>query len=447
MEKQVSIEVRDSLADVPAKQWNALTQDGNPFLRHEFLHTLDSTGCLGDRTGWYPRYFLLWEGDAEPEDYDDDDIDESAALETDRQLIGAVPAYVKTNSYGEFVFDWAWAEAYERHQQDYYPKLVSSIPFTPATGRRLLTRADQPFEDTVRLLAAGVRQFAISQKYSSAHFLFLTEAESRVLCADSTLHEPSEGQADTTSSDEAENDTDFDAQQTPRHSATDHLKRQDCQYHWHNDDYQDFDDFLSRCTAKRRKTIRRERRYVTDAAIRLEQRLGGTLSEQEWKWVHQFYRSTFDRKWGNPSLTRKFFQQIGQLMGDEVLIVFAYDPNDETPHWPVACSIMFIGATTLYGRFWGCRAEFNALHFEACYYQGIEYCIANGIEHFEPGAQGEHKITRGFVPTLTQSAHYIDHPQFRDAIANFLRQEVPHVQQRCKGLNDLLPFKSDMLTI
>ncbi|MFK7860145.1 MAG: GNAT family N-acetyltransferase [Granulosicoccus sp.] len=445
MNSQLHIEVRDSLADVPAEQWNALSQDGNPFLRHEFLHTLDTTGCLGERTGWYPRYFFLWQGDKDK-----------------RELIGAVPAYVKTNSYGEFVFDWAWAEAYERHQMDYYPKLVCSIPFTPATGRRLLTRADQPFEETVRLLAAGVRQFVQNEKLSSGHFLFLTEAESKVL-SDSSLHvqteSPGQQQDQNDPADPNQNTSEkanFEENNTEEtHSEdiseenlkADFLRRMDCQYHWHNDNYTSFEDFLARCTAKRRKTIRRERRYVTDAALRLEPRMGSTLSEKEWRWVHQFYTSTFDRKWGNPSLTRAFFEQIGEQLGDHVLIVFAYDPDDETPDWPVACSIMFVGTNTLYGRFWGCRAEYNALHFEACYYQGIEYCIANGIDHFEPGAQGEHKITRGFVPTLTRSAHYIRHPQFRSAIENFLSQETPYVQQRCKGLSDLLPFKQQNLSV
>ncbi len=435
LQKALQVEVRDSLAEVLPAQWNALCDDGNPFLRHEFLHTLDITGCLGDRTGWYPRYFLLWETDK-----DGDQGDESAG----KQLLGAVPSYIKTNSYGEFVFDWAWADAYQRHQMEYYPKLVSSIPFTPATGRRLLVRADQPFEDTVRLLAAAVRQYAHSEKFSSVHFLFLTEAESDVLCATRPVTMPeSEPRSERhANADTAEAD-DIDQLAV----VTDHLRRFDCQYHWHNNGYSDFEDFLSRCTAKRRKTIRRERRYVTDAGLRLEQRLGSTLSEQEWRWVHRFYKSTFDRKWGNPSLTRDFFEIIGKNMGDKVLIVFAYDPEDEQPEWPVACSIMFIGETTLYGRFWGCRVEYNALHFEACYYQGIEYCIVNSIQNFEPGAQGEHKITRGFVPTLTRSAHYIQHPQFRNAIANFLSQETPHVQQRCKGLNDLLPFKEESLTI
>jgi predicted N-acyltransferase len=389
MTSKLQIEIRDSLAEIEVDAWNGLSVDGNPFLRHEFLHSLQTTGCLGEATGWYPRYFLLW-------------------LETEagNELIAAVPAYLKTNSYGEFVFDWAWAEAYEKNQLDYYPKLVSSIPFTPATGRRLLIRADQPFEETLELLSSAIRQYADSEDFSGVHYLFVTKAESDAL------------------------------------TQTGHMKRMDCQYHWQNDGYADFDDFLSRCTSKRRKTIRRERRHVHDAGLRVERRLGDTLSEKEWRWVHTFYQSTFDRKWGNPSLTQDFFERVGRLMGTNMLIVFAYDETDEQPEWPVACSIMFIGETTLYGRFWGCRAEYNSLHFEACYYQGIEYCISHNLQSFEPGAQGEHKITRGFVPTLTYSAHHIKHPGFRDAIAKYLDQECQHVELRCTGLNDLLPFKS-----
>lgn len=412
MTANIHIEIRDSLSDVSSVQWNALSDDGNPFLRYEFLHTLDETGCLRDQTGWFPRYFLMWQGE-----------------DDDRELIGAAPTYIKTNSYGEFVFDWSWADAYQRHQFEYYPKLVSAIPFTPATGRRLLVRADQPFEFTAKMLALAIRQFTDSQDYSSAHFLFITQQESELLSANALT---------------------CDARQAEPEGldmASDHLKRMDCQYHWHNNGYANFEEFLAQCNAKRRKTIRRERRHVSDAGISLSQRTGDTLTSQEWQWVHQFYQSTFDRKWGNPSLTQQFFQEIGGRMGSQVLIVFAYDPQDETPEWPVACSIMFIGRDTLYGRFWGCRKEFNSLHFEACYYQGIDYCIDHKIRNFEPGAQGEHKITRGFVPTLTYSAHYIRHPGFRDAIADFLNQEAPHVEQRCIGLADLLPFKKDSLTL
>jgi len=436
MTQKIQIDVRDSLDAISASDWNALNSDGNPFVRYEFLHTLDSTGCLGKRTGWYPRYFLLWAEDG-----------------NNKELVAAVASYVKTNSYGEFVFDWAWAEAYERNQLDYYPKLVVSIPFTPATGPRILVRDDQDYEDTVLLLAQAVRQFSLSQGYTGVHYLFLTERDSTILSArepeDADALTNDKAEADPQSSEQADEDTESVILRQDDHTLVpdDHLKRLDCQYHWHNHDYQTFDDFLEACTSKRRKTIRRERRHVSDAGIRLEQRLGSSLSDQEWHWVHAFYQSTFDRKWGNPSLTETFFQQIGKVFGDNVLIVFAYDPEDPKPDKPIACSIMFIGEHTLYGRFWGCRRTINSLHFETCYYQGIAYCIENGIKHFEPGAQGEHKITRGFEPQLTRSAHFIAHPGFRDAIANFLDEETPYMEQRCAGLANLLPFKADTISL
>ena len=488
MTHTLQIEVRDSLADVPADEWDALDPDGNPFLRHAFLHGLEATGCLGRATGWHPRHVLL----RRVEDVDDgaaapggsrhggaaDDAtgkgggDGEDDAPRPGELIGAVPAYVKTNSYGEFVFDWAWADAYQRHGLDYYPKLVAAIPFTPATGRRLLVREDQPYAETVRLLAAAVRRFAMSEGYSGAHFLFLTAGESEILSASPALTADEEAalfdeadaeagvaaRADGETGDGTEGGpdggTDGERGGEPGDGvlgrlveADDHLRRLDCQYHWSNADYGTFDDFLAACTSKRRKTIRRERRHVTDAGLVLERRRGDTLSETEWHEVHGLYRSTYDRKWGNPSLTEAFFRRMGERFGAETLVVLARDPTDEAPIRPVACSIMFRGADTLYGRYWGCRREYNSLHFEACYYQGIEHCIEHGIARFEPGAQGEHKITRGFVPTLTRSAHWIAHPQFRDAIARFLAEEIPHVERRCEGLAELLPFKSDTLAL
>ena len=411
---QFQIEVHDSLGQVSKDAWNALVNDGNPFLRYEFLSALENTDCLGSRSGWYPRYFLLWSSPRKP-----------------RELLGAVPTYIKTNSYGEFVFDWAWADAYQQHDMEYYPKLVSSIPFTPATGRRLLTRHDQPRTETVQLLAAAVRQYCDTERFSSLHWLFLTESEADILCA-------TPAQEHT-----------FDAPLTAAKSvwATDHLRRIDCQYHWRNRSYATFDDYLAQCTAKRRKTIRRERRHVSDKNIRLEQRMGDSLTAQEWRWVHDFYESTFDRKWGNPSLTLAFFMNMGETFGDHVLIVFAYDDLDATPDHPIACSVMFSGKTTLYGRYWGCRKQINSLHFETCYYQGIDYCIRHGLDTFEPGAQGEHKITRGFEPTITRSAHYIAHPGFREAVSNFLVEETIYVEQKCSGLSNLLPFKSSEILI
>lgn len=420
VDSTLSIEVRDTLADVDQQQWNALCSDGNPFLTYEFLYSLESTNCLGKHNGWYPRYFLLWNESKQ------------------KKLVGAMPAYLKTNSYGEFVFDWAWAEAYERNNLPYYPKLVCSIPFTPATGQRILVHETLPREETRLMLANAARQFCHSENYSGVHWLFVTEAESTLLNqhSDNTVGKNTEKE-----------DPDEFASANDIAEAPTILLRTDCQYHWQNNNYQSFDDFLSQCTAKRRKTIRRERRHVTDASLKLVKRMGSTLQEHEWNYVHELYQSTFDRKWGNPSLTLKFFKRMGSVFGGNVLIVFAYDDTSNEPEKPIACSVMFVGETTLYGRYWGCRAQHNSLHFEACYYQGIEFCIENGLQVFEPGAQGEHKITRGFVPTITRSAHYIAHPGFRDAIAEFLEEERQHVELRCAGLTNLLPFKHNDLAI
>ena len=377
------VEVRDSLEEIDPASWNALRNDGNPFLLYEFFRALESTGCLGEKNGWYPRYFLVY---------------------LDQKLIAACPTFVKTNSYGEFVFDWSWADAYERNQLDYYPKMVSSIPYTPCTGKRFLVAEGVDEQTLILTLEKTIINFCAQQKYSSMHWLFVTKTESELL-SDAGL-----------------------------------LTRKDCQYHWQNRDYDSMDAFLAECTAKRRKTIKRERRHVTDAEITLERRLGDTLSDEEWAFVHSCYCSTFEQKWGSPSLTKAFFQQVGRTMGDKVLIVFAY----REPGSPMACSIMFIGKTTLYGRFWGCTEEHHSLHFEACYYQGIEFAIENKLQTFEPGAQGEHKITRGFQPTLTYSSHWIAHPQFSEAIERFLTEETKHVHQRCEGLSNLLPFKHDI---
>ncbi len=428
---QQVIEVRDSLEFIDASQWNALSDSGNPFVLYEFLYSLECTACMGEHNGWYPRYFFLW----------------SSEDDSNRELLAAVPAYIKTNSYGEFVFDWAWAEAYERNGLSYYPKLISSIPFTPATGPRLLIRADQPFAHTGRLLAAALMQFAASQEFSGVHFLFMTKAENDLLCGLDTL----DSDAKLTAADkraakpQSEANSESNLDEPSGEPKLGFMRRVDCQYHWHNDNYDSFDAFLSACTSKRRKTIRRERRHVSDANLTLVRRLGNTLSAQEWEQVHTLYASTYDRKWGNPNLSLEFFIRAGKEMGANILIVFAYEGNpDQISSLAVACSIMFVGESTLYGRFWGCNKHYNSLHFEACYYQGIEYCIEHNIANFEPGAQGEHKITRGFEPTITQSAHFIAQADFRGAIQDFLKEETGHIEDRCAGLANLLPFKAEL---
>lgn len=457
------VEVTDTLSGIDKQDWNELELRDNPFVQYEFLSTLEETGCVGKQTGWYPRYFLLKAvaADQLPQDkaekgepgqaratrddtaQEKSDQDKTSQQDVDLQdhdaatelsigrLLAVCPCYIKTHSYGEFVFDWAWADAYERHGMSYYPKMISAIPFTPATGPRILLNNDLPVasgkdnaaadsanhttedsaidtaitaDDAASLLIETILEFCRKQGFSSMHWLFTEEPQHKLLL---------------------------------QHKL---LSRLDCQYHWHNNGYTCFDDFLAQCNSKRRKTIRRERRYVTDANLRVERRLGSSLNSHEWGLVHQYYCATFDSKWGSPSLTREFFEQIGRDFGDNCLIVLAYSDGID----PIATSIMFFGGETLYGRFWGASEDHHCLHFEACYYQGIEFCIENNIKNFEPGAQGEHKITRGFEPTFTRSAHWIANDGFGEAVKRYLSEERELIEQRREGLNERLPFKLDL---
>ena len=377
----MQIEVCDSINKATAASWNALTDGSNPFVRYEFLSALENNKCAHAEHGWHPCHLMMKDGDA---------------------LIAAAPAYLKTHSYGEFVFDWAWAEAYERHGAAYYPKLISAIPFTPATGPRLLVAKGQDRKHCTEALMSAAVALCKQQNFSSAHWLFPSYEEAQEL------------------------------------EQGNYLLRMGVQYIWSNDDYQDFDDFLSRCTSKKRKNMRRERKRVQEQGVTLELLHGRELGSEDWKQVMRFYLDTFSRKWGNPTLNHGFFSEIGQSMGDDVIIVFASFDGKR-----VACSVMLKGTDTLYGRYWGCLEEFHSLHFEACYYQGIDYCIANGLKRFEPGAQGEHKIGRGFVPTPTWSAHYLENKDFSDAVRRFLNQERPAMEKHCEELHQLLPFRNE----
>ncbi len=376
----MQIEVCDSLASIALAEWNALTDGSNPFLRYEFLRALEDNDCVAADHGWHP-YHLLLKNDKD-------------------SLIAAAPTYLKTNSYGEFVFDFAWAEAYQRYGAEYYPKLICAVPFTPATGPRLLIKDGEDYTRCANALYRAAIALVDQQQLSSMHWLFPEEAESRLLASNG------------------------------------YMERMGCQYIWANDNYSDFDDFLSRCTSKKRKNLRRERKRVTEQGVTLEVLHGHELGSSDWAEVTAFYLDTFNRKWGNPTLNKGFFAQLGKTMGENVIIVFA--SHDEKR---VACSVMLKGKDTLFGRYWGCSEDFHSLHFEACYYQGIDYCIANGLSRFEPGAQGEHKIGRGFVPTPTWSAHYLRDKSFSDAVHRFLNQERPLMEQRCEELRSLLPFK------
>lgn len=311
-----------------------------------------------------------------------------------------MPLYLKDNSFGEFVFDWSWAEAYQRHGQSYYPKLVSAIPFTPATGPRLLIHPQADRKSVADALIERALTLAEELRCSSLHWLFTVPA---------------------------------DREQLVRHGF---LTRIGCQFHWYNPGYRDFDTFLATLNTKKRKNIKRERRLAVDSGLTIRVLTGDQVSAGEWAAMHRFYRQTFHKRGNFPVLTLGFFQQVGTALGNRVVLILAYRSGT-----PVAGALSYASDTTLYGRHWGCLAEFDSLHFELCYYQGIEYCIGHGLQRFEPGAQGEHKIWRGFLPTLTYSAHWLAHRGFRAAVADFLARETPAVQDYAKELSAHSPFR------
>ena len=354
--------VVNQLRDIPADAWNRVSGTAHPFLRHEFLSALETNGCVGDAYGWWPQHIVA---------YDADDT-----------LVGIAPLYLKNNSYGEFVFDWAWADAYQHAGVPYYPKLVSAIPYTPVTGPRLLVHPASDHARVSRAIIDRALSLTTGKQASSLHWLFCSEADTALLC-----------------------DAGF-------------MRRTGCHFHWHNHGYTSFEDFLSRLSSRKRKKIRRERRHVQEAGIEMLIVHGNEATAGQWQIMHSFYCSTFEKKSGMPTLSLGFFQEISRTMGEQVVLVFA--SHDETV---VAGAIMLRGENALYGRHWGCREEFNSLHFEACYYQGIDYCIRNNLQLFEPGAQGEHKISRGFLPAYTWSAHWVADERFRVAIRRYLLQE------------------------
>jgi uncharacterized protein len=372
-----------AIAEVPAEQWNALGHGGVPFLRHEFLAALESAGAVGGDSGWTPAHVVLYEG---------------------ATLVGALPLYRKSHSWGEFVFDFAWAQAYSRYGVPYYPKLVAATPFTPATGPRLLVRAGCEAARVRRaLLAAALDQ---SPDASSAHVEFATEEDARFLEADGWL------------------------------------ARIDCQFHWHNRGYQDFDGFLATFTAEKRKKAKRERRRVEEAGIAFRMRGGGDLSPAEWRRVYALHASTFHRHGHEPYLTPAVFALLAASKAVEPKVLTAEFQGEI-----IATAIFFRGADTLYGRYWGAAGEFHSLHFEACYHQGIEHCIREGLSHFEPGTQGEHKVARGFVPTLTHSAHLIRDARFREAIGRYLAEEREAVRAYANDVAAHAPFRARPLEL
>ena len=376
-------EIVTSLGSVNANEWNALNTEQSPFLRHEFLLALENNQAVGARYGWLPRFILVRDAAG--------------------KLAGAMPLYEKDNSYGELVFDWSWADAYHRHGMSYYPKLVSAIPYTPATGQRLLAENNNP--EIKRQLINSALELCDNNDYSSLHCLFPVPDDLELM------------------------------------QSLDLMLRTDVQYHWHNNDFDSFTDFLSTLRNSKRKKIRQERNKVCNHGVEFRVLHGNEISPQEWVTVHRFYASTFEQKSGYATLDLGFWQEIGQTMGESVVIVMAYLDNNA-----IACAINFRSDDVLYGRHWGCDPhyawEVSGLHFETCYYQGIEYAIKHGQKRYEPGAQGEYKISRGFIPSYTHSAHWIKHPEFRDAIGQFLDKERQAIKHYKQTLDDSSPYKS-----
>ena len=364
----------ESLAGVDREEWNALAGE-QPCVRHEFLSALLDTGCASARTGWAPRFLLLSRSGA---------------------LCGALPLFAKDHSYGEYVFDWAWADAYRRHGADYYPKLLSAIPFTPVTGRRLLASS----EEDRKLLAKVALDLA--KDLSSLHILFAPEEEAQLLAGQGMM------------------------------------LRRTVQFHWRNEGYADFEAFLARMNHARRKNIRQERRRVRDAGVTFRWLEGEAIGRREWEFFNRCYRSTYSAHQSSPYLNLEFFLRLGADLPGNVMMVLA-----EKGGAPIAASLFLRDAETLYGRYWGSIGHLPLLHFECCYYQAIEFAILKKIKTFEGGAQGEHKIFRGLMPVEAHSAHWLADPRFSRAVEEFLEREGRGIARYVNELNEHSPFKEE----
>jgi uncharacterized protein len=375
----VKAEFHRSIQGLAAQEWNALGAAENPFTRHEFLAALERTHCVGPGSGWEPRYLTLRDAGG---------------------LRGAAAAFVKRHSFGEFVFDFAWAKGYERLGRRYYPKLTLAAPFTPATGPRLLVRADLDYGQVAARLLAELEQHTAAHGLSGVHALFLDEA-ARQACAQRGW-----------------------------------LLRRDCQFHWHNHAYGSFEDYLATFTAEKRKKARRERRRVAEAGVHFETRMGDELDEALLDRIYALHRDTFLRHGHEPYLTRTFFSDIARSLPQALMVKLALHGRTV-----VAAAIFFRSREALFGRYWGAAADYHSLHFETCYHQGIEFCIEHGIRHFEPGTQGEHKVSRGFEPTLTWSAHYIADADFRAAISEYLTREGAAVEAYALEVQSHVPYR------
>ncbi len=381
-----SIRLIEAIGDVSADRWNACAlpdpTTANPFISHDFLHALEASGSATGEAGWLPRHLIV---------------------ENDQgELVAAAPMYVKGHSQGEYVFDWGWADAFEQAGGNYYPKLQVAVPFSPVTGPRLLVRpSDGGDQDKLRrTLISGLAEVTERLDLSSVHVTFSTAEEWNLF------------------------------------KEAGWIRRLGHQFHWHNRDYQNFDDFLGSLVSRKRKSIRKERREVAAQGITVATYSGDDIRPEHWDVFYRFYASTYDRKWGAPYLTREFFSILHETMRDKVALVLAH--ADGTA---VAGAINLIGGNALYGRNWGCDEDFKFLHFEACYYQAIDFAIENGLQHVEAGTKGTHKIQRGYLPTPTYSAHLIRHEGFRDAVADFCNREQEMTTAEMAAFADYSPYR------
>ena len=374
----IRVEIVASIDAIEASRWNSHCDD-YPFGRHEFLLALEQSGSVGENSGWQAAHIIVYR---------------------DTELIAVMPNYLKQHSWGEYVFDWSWADAYQRLGKNYYPKLIAAIPFTPAAGPRLCSKIALSNSDCNTIFSA-VKHYCQQHGISGWHILFPEQKEA----------EP---------------------------WATQGLAlRTGMQYHWYNDGYNSYDDFLNRCTSRKRKTLRKERQQIQQSGLRFQQLDGNDITEQVWDQFYYFYQTTYAKRSGHGGyLKRQFFSQLSASMPNNLVMVIALH-NEQA----IAGALSFRSDDTLYGRYWGCAQEIDGLHFETCYYQGLDYCIANGLKKFDAGAQGEHKIPRGFEPTPTYSCHWLNDEQLHPAVEDFIRRETPLIHEELARLEQKLPFK------
>jgi uncharacterized protein len=371
--------ILESIAQIDARSWNALAGGAQPFLRHEFFLALEESGCAAARTGWTPRHLIVEDAKGVP--------------------AAAMPLFRKAHSRGEFVFDFSWAGAYAQQGLKYYPKLLTAVPFTPVSGPRVLVAPNVDGKAITKRVVRAALDYARSERLSSWHVLFPTD------------------------------ETAADLDQAGL------ILRRDCQFHWYNHGYESFEAFLATFTAEKRKKAKRERRRVAEAGIEFDTLHGGDMTASLWDIVYEFYAETFHRHGHEPYLNLDFFKRVSAAMPGELMLKVARVGAE-----PIAVAIFFVGSEALYGRYWGAGGNFHSLHFEACYYQGIEYCIERKLQRFEPGTQGEHKVPRGFVPTLTHSAHYIADPRFAAAIRDYAQREARGVDTYAAAVNEHVPY-------